>query len=118
MTDIPKAVKSTFVGTVNLMFAATGVGQRQIESAVRAFFGVLEGRTDGELTNPEPMDRVIKRGDAARILGCSPKSVSEYVRLGRLKGVYTSGRGARACGVTESSLRLLLSGKSGAKEVA
>lgn len=70
-----------------------------------------------QLTNPEPLDRVLKREEVARIFGFSTKAVDYYGRIGVLRRVQLGGK--RSSGYSEQSVRDLLAGrKAGRKGVA
>jgi len=85
---------------------------------IRAALAELDGEGVREMQG-EPPPRSYKRTQAAALLGVTPKMVSNYLRRGLLKGVYTGENATRATAISGESLRSLLEGRTPtAKEVA
>lgn len=79
------------------------------KAAVLALLAVDAGATDSEkervkiaLTDRRPNGRLIRTGDAAKMLDVHPNTVRNWIKSGRLEGV--RGGGSRMIGVTEASL--------------
>ena len=58
-----------------------------------------------------PMDRVLSRAEAARILGVRPHTVTDYARQGRIRPIRCGRKGARAIGYSAASVQALMEGK-------
>ena len=58
-----------------------------------------------------PMDRVLSRQEAARILGVQPHTITDYARQGRIRAVRCGRKGARAVGYSAASVQALMEGK-------
>lgn len=57
-----------------------------------------------------PMDRVLSRAEAARILGVRPHTVTDYARQGRIRPIRCGRKGARAVGYSAASVQALIGG--------
>jgi excisionase family DNA binding protein len=59
---------------------------------------------------PEPAERLVRLGEAARRIGVTRRTVSKLLEKGALQGVKLPGR-TRVCGVRESDLLALIEGR-------
>jgi len=113
---IPTTTRNIVSGTISALLAGVSVPQERTNAALRAFFAELDG--DGgtcTFTNPEPLDRAVKREVAANILGVTKFTISKMVKRGTLRAVYGGRDGKRLTGISEASIREFMS--QGKKEV-
>ena len=57
-----------------------------------------------------PMDRVLSRQEAARLLNVRPHTITDYARAGRIRAVRCGRKAARAVGYSAASVQALIGG--------
>lgn len=67
---------------------------------------------DNKTPEQAPADRLLRRGEVARRLGCTPRTIDALGRSGALKRVTLPGR-KRGAGFSELAVAALVAGKAG-----
>lgn len=86
--------------TIRSICRADGtISEDQINTAIE----FLDGKAAAD-TKAKPLGRLMSRGEVAKRLGKSPKTIDWYCKKGILKQVKMPGV-TRSCGITEESVR-------------
>lgn len=112
MHTIPKTLKDTLTASVIAMSAAYGISEPLAKAGCSAMFAELEGKGTRSITNQKPLDRVLSRKQAAEILGCSKKTISDKVKAGKLRAIYGGANEDRITGISEDSIRAYMEGRA------
>lgn len=102
--------REAILASVTVMLAPLAINQANINNALDAFFDEIEGRSATMLTNRQPIDRVISRKQAAKIINCSVAAVTRKAKNGKLKAVYGGENSKRLTGISEKSIRDYIEG--------
>lgn len=111
------------VKTTETAIRAVAAADRTITpEQLRDALDVLKGRVACAVTNPEPLDRVLRRETVAELMAkgkrrrdgkydpkAGMKAVDVLCRRGLLKRIYAPG-GRRAIGISENSYRAFVAG--------
>jgi hypothetical protein len=85
---------------------------------LKAGLAAFAGRGAGWRVDDSPVDQVVKRGEVARLLGVSVRTVSAYGRRGLLVGVRPGAHGARNVGYSLASVRRFMESGRGVDTAA
>lgn len=101
-------LKSTETAIRAIVATDPSISPESLKAGLRVFAGI----GGGDATPREPIDRAVTRQEAAHLLGVNVKTITSYVRAGRLTPIGLPDARGYHRRIAESSLRRLLNGET------